>query len=479
MRFRTRVRTLALAGAALLLGGCATNPVTGERQLTLISEAQEIELGRSSAEEVAATLGLVQDDELQAYVNRVGQALAKASERPGLPWAFAVVDDPTPNAFALPGGFIFITRGMAALMNSEAELASVLGHEIGHVTARHSVGMITRQQLAQLGLGLGAVLVPEIQPFGQAIGAGVGLLFLRHSRDAERQADELGFRYTLEHGYAVSEMADVFTALQRVGEREREGSALPAWLTTHPAPADRIAAVEARIAELDRPSRGERVGEAEYLQQIDGLVYGDDPRQGFFREDEFIHPALQFRLDFPDNWARENLTRAVVGTSPNRDAALQLSIPGSLRAEEAARQFASQPGISLVGTGEDRVNGVPALLARFEAATEQGAILGIAAWLSHGGRTYQLIGYAPAGAYRRHEDLFERVIGSFAPLRDRALLNVEPRRVDVVRLDESMTLAVFHRRMSSSIEIEELAVLNEVEGPRAVLLAGTYVKRVV
>jgi predicted Zn-dependent protease len=187
--------------AAALVGGgaaaCAVNPVTGRTQLSLVSEAQEVQLGRQSAAQVAQEIGLVPDSALQTYVQRVGGTLAAASERPNLPWTFRVVDDATPNAFALPGGFIFVTRGMMNMMTSEAELASVLGHEIGHVTAKHQVTMISRAQLAQLGVGLGSVLVPQLQSLGGLANTGLQLLFLRYSRDAERQADYLGFRYAL------------------------------------------------------------------------------------------------------------------------------------------------------------------------------------------------------------------------------------------------------------------------------------------
>ncbi len=210
---RARAACLALAGA--VAAGCATNPVTGQRQLSLVSEAQEISLGQEAAQDVRQSIGLVDNQALQSYVSRVGTNLASGSERPKLPWAFAVVDDPTPNAFALPGGFIFVTRGLMTLLDSEAELATVLGHEIGHVTARHSVSMISRQQLAQLGLGLGGALFPDLQPATQALGTGMQLLFLRYGRDAERQADQLGFRYARSDGYDASEMADVFAALGR------------------------------------------------------------------------------------------------------------------------------------------------------------------------------------------------------------------------------------------------------------------------
>jgi predicted Zn-dependent protease len=171
----------------LAIGGCALNPATGRRQLSLISEQQEIQMGREAAAEIQTALGLVDDTSLQSYVQRIGRQEAAISERPNLPWQFHVVDDPTPNAFALPGGFIYVTRGMMALMTSEAELAGVLGHEIGHVTARDTVNQLSKQQVAQLGFGLGSIFVPEMQQFGSLAGAGLNLLFLKYGRDDERE----------------------------------------------------------------------------------------------------------------------------------------------------------------------------------------------------------------------------------------------------------------------------------------------------
>src|SRR5215212_3584977 len=168
-----RIARVATVSMLALAAACATNPVTGKRQLALVSEAQEIEMGRQAAQQVAQTLGFIEDDGLQALVKRVGTRLAADSERPSLPWEFHVVDDPTPNAFALPGGFIYVTRGMVTLMMSEAQLASVLGHEIGHVTARHSVAQISQQQLAQIGLGLGSIFSPTVQQLSSALGAGL------------------------------------------------------------------------------------------------------------------------------------------------------------------------------------------------------------------------------------------------------------------------------------------------------------------
>src|SRR5712691_5138809 len=181
--------------AALVAAGCAVNPATGSRQLMLISESQEIAMGREYDQEVAASIGLYPDSALQRWIQQFGARLAATSERPNLPWTFHVVDDPVVNAFALPGGYIYVTHGILAHLNSEAELAGVVGHEIGHVTARHSVSQMSKQQLAQLGLVLGTVIEPKLQRYAGAASQSLGLLFLKFSRDNESQADQLGFRY--------------------------------------------------------------------------------------------------------------------------------------------------------------------------------------------------------------------------------------------------------------------------------------------
>jgi predicted Zn-dependent protease len=458
------------------LAACATNPVTGERQLALISEAQEVEMGRAAAAEVRGSIGLVDDRALQAYVQRVGSTLARTSHRPDLPWTFGVVDDPTPNAFALPGGFIYLTRGMMNLMRSEAELAAVLGHEIGHVTARHAVSSISRQQVTQLGLGLGGVFFPEVQPFTEAIGTGLGLLFLRHSRDAERQADQLGFDYAIEHAYAAGEMSDVFQALDRAGDEQ--GSALPGWLTTHPAPEERRATVQQWAAQLPEGKRGTRVGEAEYLQQIDGLVYGPNPRHGFFRDGTFYHPELRFRLDLPASWKAQNLTDAVIAVSGGQDAAMQLTLSPAGSPQAAAQQFVRQGRVQVVGSSGRQINGLPAVLTLFDALTNQGVLRGLAAHVRHGGRTYQLVGYAPQAQFRAYDSTIEGIVSSFSPLTDRQILNVQPQRIDIVRLNQAMTVTEFARRHDSAVDADELAIINQVASPQTMLPAGTLVKRV-
>ena len=473
-------RRLALAALLALapLAACARNPVTGERELALISQDQEIAMGRQAAAEVEQSLGLVNEPELQQYVQEIGARLAAKSERTNLPWTFRVVDDPTPNAFALPGGFIFVTRGLLNLMENEAELASVLGHEIAHVTARHSVSQLSRAQLAQLGLGIGAILSPTVAEFGNLIGGGLQLLFLKYGRDDERQSDQLGFGYALEAGYDVREMDDVFALLDRMGQSSGQ-SPVPSWAATHPDPGERVENTQERLQSLNRPVEQLVTDREEYLGQIDGLVYGEDPRQGYFRDGTFVHPELRFRLTLPQGWRAQNTPQAVIAVSPQQDAALQLTLAQGQSPEAAARQFLSQQGIQPGQPFQTTVNGVPAVASRFAAATEQGTINGMVAFFGYGGRTYQVLAYAPDARYAQYDQTFRSVLGSFAPVTEPALLNVQAERIEIVRLTAPTTIAALAQRYPSSVAPEMLALLNQVPSAESTLPAGTMAKVVV
>ena len=473
-----RFAALCLAGGLAGSAACARNPVTGQRELALVSESQEIQMGQEAAQQVAQSLGLVQDQALQDYVQRIGMALAKDSERPNLPWSFRVVDDPTPNAFALPGGPIFITRGLLGVMNSEAELASVLGHEIGHITARHSVSQMSKQQLAQIGLVAGAIFAPEAAgAFGDAAGAGLQLLFLKYGRDDERQADELGFKYALSENYDVREMADVFEALRRVGEAEGQ-SPLPSWMATHPYPEERIQRTQERLAALQQPLTNAVTNQQQYMQRVEGLVYGENPRNGYFRGQTFIHPDLRFSMTFPSGWKMQNTPQAVVGVSGQQDAALQLTLAQGSDPAAATRAFLGQQGIQAGQTFQQNINGIPAAGSYFQAQTQQGVVQGLVAFFTYGNNTYQLLGYSPQQRFAGNEAAIRSVIGSFRPVTDQSLLNVQPARVSVVRVDQATTLAAFNQRYPSTVPIAELALINGVSDANATIPAGTYVKRV-
>jgi predicted Zn-dependent protease len=475
-RLPTLVSMPLIAGLALYTG-CAVNPVTGERQLALISEAQEIQMGAEAAQQAEQSIGLVDNQALQDYVHRIGTAMAVRSERPELPWTFRVVDDPTPNAFALPGGYIFITRGMLGLMRSEAELASVIGHEIGHVTARHSVTLLSRAQLAQFGLGVGSILLPQIAQYGELAGAGLQLLFLSYGRDAERQADDLGFRYALEQNYDVREMVNMFAQLQRTSQAAGQ-SPLPSWLASHPYPEERIERIQQTLATLDRDLNSTNRRVDAYMNRIDNMVYGDNPRAGFFEDGLFLHPDLRFRLAFPQGWRTQNLAQSVTALSPQQDAIMQLTLAQGSETQ-AANQFFGQQGIESSQVSRTTINGFPAVTGYFQGQTQDGAVAGVAAFVHFENRTYQILTYTPAQLLQRYDQVFRSAIGSFDRLTDSRALNVQPNRISIVRPSQAMTLADFNSRYPSRIDIAELALINMLEGPTSRIPAGTPIKRVV
>jgi predicted Zn-dependent protease len=471
-------RQLLLAGLALGLLGCARNPVTGKSELALVSESQEIQMGQQAAQDVARTIGFYNDSKVQTYVATLGKRMAAQSERPKLPWEFHVVDDASVNAFALPGGFIYVTRGLMTSISDEAELATVLGHEIGHVTNRHSVQQISKAQLAQIGLGVGSILSSDIARFGQLASTGLSILFLKYGRDAENQADLAGFRYALNQNYDVREMTKVFETLNRVSEVSNAGK-MPEWLSTHPNPENRIKHIESILDTLQRdPSKG-IVNEDQYLQYIKGMPYGDDPRQGYFEGTHFYHPQMKFQLSFPDGWKVQNTPQAVASLSPNQDAMLQLGLAGKESPQQAAQRFLSQQGVQAGQTSTSSINGLPAASSYFQAQTEQGTIAGIVSFISYGGTTFGLMGYTPANKLGTYDRVFLNTIRSFSELRDQSKLNVSPARVELVKLSSQMTLEQFNSRYPSSISLQELAIINEVEDPSTPLPAGKIVKRVV
>jgi predicted Zn-dependent protease len=464
-----------------LLAGCvaacttATTPRGGGLLPPAVSEGQEIRSGQRAARETARTLGLVADQALQDYVQQVGTRLAAASERPQLDWTFRVVDDPMPNAFALPGGYVFVTRGLLGVVDSEAELAGVLAHGIGHVNARHGVGALGRQSSAQLGVW--AVPIPELRSLDAGSDVGAGLLFAAYGPEAESRADNLAFKYMLAAGYDVREMPDVLTALGRLDVMGGR-SALPSWVAVHPDPGGRVETAARRAG--DDPTDSLRQNRAEYLDQIEDLVYGHDPRQGFFRGSTFLHPELRFRVDLPSGWRYRNLAQAVVATSPGREAAIQLSIVEQVGPDEAAARFVSQRGVEATGTrATDVVNGNLTVSVPFRTTGSGSSAEGVASWIRYGGRTYQIVGIAGGQDANGHAGTFRGTLRSFVGVSDAGVLDLRPNRINIVRLGRSTTFEEFNRRYPSVIDVEELALLNRVAGPGSRLRAGGRMKRVV
>jgi predicted Zn-dependent protease len=363
-----------------------------------------------------------------------------------------------------------------AHFDSEAQLASVLGHEIGHVTARHSASQITQQQLAQLGLGVGVLLAPDLADFAGLAQAGLGLLFLRFSRDDERQADLLGFRYMTSENYDAREMPGVFRMLGRITQASG-GGGVPGWLSTHPEPDDREARIQQMIVESQRNFDNTTVGRNDYVRRLDGLVYGENPREGYFRDQTFLHPDLQFMIDFPSGWIVVNQKQAVIGQSPNKDALMQLSVIEAADARSAATAFAGQEGVSASSVRSEIISGLPAASTAFTAQTEQAVLAGSVTFVEYGGNVYRLLAYSTSNRWSGYAGTIRQSVQSFDRLTDRNALRVQPLRVRIVELDRAMTLAEFNQRYPSPISLESLAIVNQVE-PQTRLAAGSLIKRV-
>ncbi len=326
----------ALAAVVLLaVAGCSVNPVSGQNELALLSEEQEISIGRKEHPSILETYGRYGDAELQAYVQRVGEKLAAVSHRNDLIYRFTVLDSTEVNAFALPGGYIYITRGLLAYLNSEAELAAVLGHEIGHVTARHSVRQYSAAAAAGVGYTIGAILVPELRNRGaQDLFNIMGTAILRgYGRDHELEADRLGAEYLARAGYAPDAMLDVIRVLknQELFERERakaegrEPQVYHGVFATHPDNDTRLQeviaaahAIESRPVAPTDPRR--------FLSLLDGLTFGSGAKEGVLRGQRFFHQELDFALTFPDGWKVENAPDHLTATAPGESAILRLTV---------------------------------------------------------------------------------------------------------------------------------------------------------
>jgi predicted Zn-dependent protease len=468
---------LVLLPALAVPPGCAKNPVTGQRQFVLFSEGQEISMGREADRDIATSMGVYEDEELARMLTSMGERMAARSERPDLPWTFRILDDPTVNAFALPGGYIYMTRGILAHLSSEAEVAGILGHEIGHVTARHGITRVSRAQFAQLGLGAAMILAPELRPFGDAVGAGVQLLFLRNSRNDERQADELGIQYMRSLDYDPRELATVFEMLARASGA-RDGDRIPGFLSTHPDPLDRRDEVLQRVEAAGEDLTDAVVGRDSYLRLLDGMVFGTNPREGFFRDAAFYHPDMAFRLDFPPGWQTANARTQVQGMSPERDAAVVLTLAQEASPSAARSTFLAGTGVETLGRSDDPVGGLPAAWAEFRVRGDEATFRGVAAFVRHGDLTFRILGYALEGAWNARRGAAVASLRSFQPVADPEILEVQPRRVEIVELPRDMTFEEFLREYPSTVPDEAIGTINHREtGDR--VGRGTLLKRVV
>ena len=383
---RTPRTTLAILIVSALTLACATNPATGKRQLNLVSESQEIEIGRQSHQQILQEFGIYDEKpELSRLVERIGRELAAASERPNLPWTFTVLDTPMVNAMALPGGFIYVTRGMLERINSEDELAGVIGHEVAHVTARHSAQQISRSQIAQLGLVLGAAVAGPraVQQYGQLAELGLGLLFQRYSRAHETEADLLGTGYMAEAHFNPIGSERMLMTLQRLDKNPASG--MERYFMSHPDPGKRVNDVRQKIAQLggmvstgtfDAPDRNG------YLRLVDGLITANATETMVIRGNTIYDREHGLVVRAPGGWVPTLSPGVMFAMTPQRDdssyfVAQEIGLRELQGAspQNAVRGRLEQMGLRYLGSRDARMgSGERFVVDVWQGQTQSGAV---------------------------------------------------------------------------------------------------------
>lgn len=473
----------SVLAAAIIIISCAVNPVTGKKQLMLMSEAQEVNMGAEYDPQVMATFGEYKHDALLALLNEKGAEMGKISHRPNLKYHFRILDSPVINAFAVPGGYIYLTRGILAHFNNEAELMGVLAHEMGHITARHTASRQAKQQLGTLLLIGGMIASEEFRNYAEYAMQGMQLLFLSFSRTDEREADRLGVEYTSKIGYDAKKMADFYKVLVKMDLAMNQGG-VPTFMSTHPDPGDRYNDVLEDAGKWQKKLSLDSytVNTDRYLKMIDGMIYGEDPRQGYVEGNVFYHPELKFRFNFPPNWKLENSPLQVVMAPEDGRALVIFTFANGNSLEQAAQNTIEQLKLTVRDSRRTTVNGFPAIIILAEQAgqdqsTGQQTVTSVmSGFIDYNGTYYAFHGVSRNVDFAAHAPYFEMVIGSFARLTDQTRLNIQPTRLRVVTARTTGTLAdVFRSNNVPQDKYEEFALLNNMELNTPVS-AGTLIK---
>ncbi|MGB5812305.1 MAG: M48 family metalloprotease [Polyangiales bacterium] len=466
-----RVRATTCFTMALMLVACAANP-SARRTRRAMSEDEELEIGRQAAAEVEQYMGFAGSEALNAYVSRIGERLMKHSSRSHIAHEFHVVDMKEPNAFALPGGYIYVSRGLLAIMNSEDELAAVLGHEIAHVAGRHSAqreaksrAWIPLQILAGIGGSAASIVSPGL---GDAVASAgqlpASLAIAGYSRKQEEEADRLGQHYTAAEGWDPAAIADAMDALTR--EQELAGARDPSRMSffdTHPTTPDRAKKGRSYAKTLSVAAANRiAVDRNAFLGWLDGLVVGESARGGVFVGRRFVHPGLEFAMTFPKGWALENSPSAVLAQPEDESAllALQVAAEGddpSIVADQIAAQ------VELSERTSTTIHGYPAVTASARAS-EGGEEIDVAlTWIAKDGLVFQVLGATAADGWDRHRPDFEATAESFRRPTAAELEEVRENRLRLVLAKNGQTVAEIAKQPGNQWTVPQTAAANAMD----------------
>jgi predicted Zn-dependent protease len=481
------LRALLTAGAvagSLLLGGCETNPATGAQSFTgFMSPEKELEVGREQHPQIIKQFGgEVDDPKLKAYADRIGQRLAKQSELPDIKFTFTVLNSDITNAFALPGGYVYVTRGLMSLASSEAELAGVIGHEIGHVTARHTAQRYSRA--VATGIAATAVGVLEAVFLGTNVagqlGQQAGQMYLAgFSREQEFEADTLGVRYLTRGGYSPAAMSSFLAKLQAESALAAELAGKPGStnelniMATHPRTQDRVREAIAAAREQGAVAADARTGKDDYLNTIDGMEYGGDRASGFIRNRQFVHPSLRFQFEVPQGFMLLNSDRNVIARGPN-GAAIIFDRDARPQAAGLAMtsyiQGAWARGARLQALEQIRINDLDAATAATRLSTNSGPRdVRLVAIRFDANTIYRFMFVTQPGETASLNEPFRKTTYSFRKLSDSEAASARPLRVRVVTVGTGDSVDSLARRMAfDTAQAARFRVLNGLQPGEAV-----------
>jgi len=473
-------RSLVTVALAITIA-CATNPATGRRQLILLPEADEIQLGRQADTEIRQEMGAYDNAQLQNAVDRIGQRLARASHRPGLPWKFTVVDEAAVNAFALPGGFVYVTRGILPFLRNEAELAAVLGHEIGHVDAKHGVDQYSRQLLTEGALAGASILLPKWQAAFGGLGVAAQFVFLKYGRTAELESDQLGVGYASAAGWQPAAMQGVLATLGRLDSADGSRRGVPNWALSHPPAEDRVLKVSEAVAAAT--GKGGATNQPEFERLIDGIVVGDSREKGMVRGSEFVHPVMRFSLRFPDDWGIVNSASQVSARhadQPNALLILEISNQRTSSVLQAARADMADTGFKEVRSETTRINGLEAHVGLHEGVMESVPVRLRVAHIRSGDQIYRVAGLATSDEFARADRLFQATMQSFQSLSGAEAARIQPSRLRFAVVQGGDTWESLARRAGpfGGPSPTALAIMNNAD-PAAPPRPGTRIRVVV
>ncbi len=480
MNINKKIFIFALALS--LFYSCARNPVTGKKELMLMSEGQELALGKESDPSIIAQYGVYENAQLQAFITEKGKQMAAISHRPNLNYEFKILDSPVVNAFAVPGGYVYFTRGIMGHFNNEAEFAGVLGHEIGHIAAKHSAQQYSKQMLTQV-LFIGGMIVSEdFRKFADVAQQGIGLLFLKFSRDNETESDKLGVDYSTKIGYDAHEMAGFFKTLKKLGGAD---GSIPTFLSTHPDPGDRNIKVNqlAEAAQKTLDPSTLKVNRNNYLKMIDGIIYGDDPKQGYVENNIFYHPELKFQFGVPASWKLLNSPAQVQMAPDDGKALMVMSLAEGADLNTAKNKVIEENKLLVLESTNINVNGLPAiaLLSDIAQEVQQGQqatepLKVLTYLIEYNKMIYKFHGLSTKADFNTYFTNFQTTMKSFKVLTDQTKINKQPTLIKVVESNKNASLQqIFIDYKMPLAKHNELAILNGLE-LNEMIEKGTMIK---